>query len=309
MTRYNIIFFSACLIGVVISPLKAQKSSQDEMTRLKALSAVADKMPAGAERDALVAIIQKSLEELDVIVTQDAKELAKLSYLDIVGVEQSQDWALAELKKSELGKLVPDVITLKDGRSVKKEVVTMLNPTGLRWIGDRIEETNWTNLPDKLAADYGWNKSRQAAFEQWKTTATMNANANAAAARLRSMQEQNDSVARASKMSALTAGRVAVSFRVSQALKAGCLSYGARIETSAYWGGWEGLRWVDGLQVAEEHDEPIFIVGLPSSVVDGDKLAGWLYPCGIYRYTTVAGSEKSVRRYATTAQKASELTN
>lgn len=98
-----------------------------------------------------------------------------------------------------------------------------------------------------------------------------------------------------------------MSFRVSQALKDGCLSYGAHIETSPYWGRWDGLRWVDGLQAAEEHDEPVFIVGLPASVVDGDKLAGWLYPCGVYRYTTVSQTEKSVRRYATTASKAAEM--
>lgn len=180
----HFLHFALSIITFSISA-SAQVSANTEMERLKDLTEIAKKMPKSVEIYDLLGVIQKSLSELDVVVNKDTKALAELSavgYLDMIGADKSGNWSVAEMKKADLGSFVPAVINLKDGRTVKKEMITMLNPSGLRWIGDRIEETNWNNLPDQLAKDYGWNKSRQLAYEEWKGAATLKANANASEA-------------------------------------------------------------------------------------------------------------------------------
>lgn len=59
-----------------------------------------------------------------------------------------------------------------------------------------------------------------------------------------------------------------------------------------------------------ELDDPLllFVACKPGSDMhDGQKLAGKLYRCGVYKYVTVMGSEKTVPRFAATAEEAVEL--
>ena len=46
-----------------------------------------------------------------------------------------------------------------------------------------------------------------------------------------------------------------------------------------------------------EREEPVFIVGLSSGLVDGDTWTGRIYPMGTYNYTTVQGAPKKISQY------------
>lgn len=276
-----------CCVVFYASVMSAQNSIAIE----KAIEA-AKALPDGPQKDAMLNALGVSGDKRSVAL--------KPSFLDRLEVDYNGRWELAELKKIQVAEMVaPEtIIKLKDGRTVNLSSVTSLTPNGLRWIGASIEETHWMQLPESLAKAYGFSDVRQNAYEAWKKVATMDSAQRIAQERRALLEKERESTKKAELKEQLLKERVAVSFRVSQALEQGCLCYGARIERNQYWGRWEGLRWVPGLTVASEHDEPIYIVGLPASTVDGDQLAGWLYPCGVYRYTTVSGAAKAVRKYA-----------
>lgn len=130
----------------------------------------------------------------------------------------------------------------------------------------------------------------------------------AAEAAAKARAEEAASVERANAKAELERLKVPVHVRVSQVLKGGrLLGYGSRVERRAE--GWEiYFKEVEtkggGLVVNDEHSQPIYVVQAPSHLVDGDEWAGWLYPCGSYTYTTVAGASKTVRKYATTVEAA-----
>jgi len=109
------------------------------------------------------------------------------------------------------------------------------------------------------------------------------------------------------KMADLVAKRVAVAFEISQAGPRGALCYGRRVGQNENGGGWVGLNRAPKIVVSKEHDEPIFVVGLPDDTVDGERMMGWLYPCGIHRYTTVLGASKTVRKYAASVEEAARV--
>ena len=110
----------------------------------------------------------------------------------------------------------------------------------------------------------------------------------------------------AEEKEALEARRVPIAIQVSQALPEGALCYGRRVERIENAGGWVGLQRAPQFQLSEEHDQPIFVVGLPKTAVDGDTFMGWLYPCGTYNYTTVLGAFKRVLKYATSVDHAAQ---
>lgn len=53
-------------------------------------------------------------------------------------------------------------------------------------------------------------------------------------------------------------------------------------------------------------DEPLFVLGAPSNLVDGDHFSGVVYPAGIYIYAAVTGARKTIRCYATTPKVAAQ---
>lgn len=262
--------------------------------------AAARALPDGPQKDAILKALNAS----------SATPTKPVSYLDELGVDRDGKWNAAELKRPQVKQVfgATEEVILKDGRRVKLSSVTSLTPSGLRWIGEGIEEAHWSLLPESIIADYGFTPARQSNYEVWRKNQDAIAGRVVAQTNRAVMAEAKaELAAKESSEKALAnvmANRVAVSLRVSQATAKGCLCYGRRIETSSVWGRWEGLRWVPGMEVAAEHDAPIFVVGLPEDTVDGAKLAGWLYPCGIYRYTTVMGGEKTVRKYAASPSRA-----
>ncbi len=292
MKTINVIF--VCVLGA------AAAAAQDDKA---AALAAARALPDGPQKEAI-------LKALNAAPAPAAALTEQPSLYDELGVDHNEEWQNTELKKAQIAQIFAalDEMPLKDGRRVKISSITAVTPKGLRWIGAGIEEAHWSLLPDPFIAAFGFTQARQSAYEAWRKQADI-AGAAAVAAKNRQVQEQSkaalaqkDSDEQAMKEALAT--RVAVSLRVSQATQRGGLCYGRRIESSPLWGRWEGLQWVNGLAVAEEHDEPIFVLGLPADTVDGARLAGWLYPCGVHRYTTVRGSEKTVRKYATTPQRA-----
>lgn len=290
MKTLSIIVSTALLATVVLGQTAAVN---DALAAARAL-------PDGPQKDAILKALNAS----------SAPPTKSVSYLDELRVDSDGKWNAAELKKSQVAQMLgaAEEVLLKDGRRVKLSSVTSLTPSGLRWIGEGIEEAHWSLLPEASIAAYGFTPARQSSYEVWRKEQDVLAG--------RMVAEKNRAVLAEAKadlaakessekaMANVMANRVAVSLRVSQATAKGCLCYGKRIETSSVWGRWEGLRWVPGLEVAEEHDSPIFVVGLPEDTVDGAKMAGWLYPCGIYRYITVMGGEKTVRKYAASPDRA-----
>lgn len=53
--------------------------------------------------------------------------------------------------------------------------------------------------------------------------------------------------------------------------------------------------------------ERIYVMGLPSHLVDDDAFKTMIYPCGRYQYVTVLGSSATVERYATSSQRALDI--
>jgi hypothetical protein len=53
----------------------------------------------------------------------------------------------------------------------------------------------------------------------------------------------------------------------------------------------------DTIYNTREIKEPVFILGISSGYVDGDKWHGRLYPIGSYSYTTVQDAPKKVKKY------------
>lgn len=279
-----------CLIATLI----ATSNGQD--TALERARAAADLLPDGPQKDAVLAALNPPT--------------GQISFLDKIGVDRNGEWATAELKKAQVAEIFAGQthIPLTDGRKIAVSAVTSLTPSGLRWIGDGISEAHWSLLPESLVNAVGFTREREAAYTNWKQAANLTAARQIAAVKSDLAAKDRASVNLVARKEEILKSRVAVSLRVSQALEHGALCYGARIENNPYWGHWEGLRWVTGLTVADEHNDPIFVVGLPIETVDGSTTAGYLYPCGIYRYTTVAGAEKTVRKYATTPERVLEET-
>ena len=174
-------------------------------------------------------------------------------------------------------------------------------------IGNGIELVKWENIDPYLAQAYGWSEDIQAEYEAWKKTSALENERQLTEAKRAAQEQEVMSMRKAERERVVNASRAPVFVRISQVIKSGALGYGARIERPKY--SWE-QSFSDYLAgkvefiTSDEHDEPVFIVGLPGSLVDGDKWAGWLYPCGQYSYTTVAGGQKTVRKYATTARQA-----
>jgi len=102
----------------------------------------------------------------------------------------------------------------------------------------------------------------------------------------------------------LEKSRVAVAIQVSQFGPEGSLCYGRRVQRIENAGGWVGLQRAPQIVLSPEHDEPICVVGLPKTTVDGEAFMGWLYPCGTYTYTTILGASKTVRKYAISLEEA-----
>lgn len=193
----------------------------------------------------------------------------------------------------------------RTGEPLKIDQVLSASPLGVKAMTNKgVELVPWSHFPGEYRSKLGLTSDVVALYSQMKSAQVKDLTAQRQSAQREAQDLAAASYQRAAREKSIYAGRVAISLRVSQALPDGCLCYGTAIDTSPAWGRWEGLLWVDGLKPAEEHDEPIYIIGLPATVVDGDKLAGWLYPCGVYRYTTVAGGSKSVRKYAATLKKA-----
>lgn len=110
------------------------------------------------------------------------------------------------------------------------------------------------------------------------------------AARLAEMK----SVRRAETRRSLEKNKVSMTVRVSQVLGSGdWLGYPQKYLQN---GEYETAR------------EPICIMG-GSGKVDGEIWAGFLYECGTYRYETVSGTVKTVRKYATTSEMALDEIN
>lgn len=278
----------------MLAVLASAGLSQDAaIERAKAAAAL---LPDGPQKDAVLAALNGPAN--------------KASFLDKINVEKTGDWMFAEIKKPQVTELFAGAdlthLPLKDGRSVALGAITSLTPSGVRWIGDGISEAHWSLLPQLVIDAYGFSREREAAYLEWKKGANLTAARQIASVKSDLAAKERAGINMAAKKEEIIKGRVAVSLRVSQALEGGALCYGARIEANPFWGKWEGMRWVPGLTVADEHNEPVYVVGLSPETADGDTTAGYLYPCGIYRYTTVTGAAKTVRKYAVTPERAIE---
>jgi len=51
----------------------------------------------------------------------------------------------------------------------------------------------------------------------------------------------------------------------------------------------------------------IFVIGIPSNLVDNDRFATTIYPCGRHQYVTVLGANATIDRYATSPTVARKL--
>lgn len=83
-----------------------------------------------------------------------------------------------ELKKDQIAailrlnpRLPQDLFELKNGQQVKLESVTVLNPTGLRWIAQGIEEAPWSELNPQVVELFGWTPDVKTRYEAWKEAA------------------------------------------------------------------------------------------------------------------------------------------
>ena len=213
----------------------------------------------------------------------------------------------------QVTKVSKDAVTLMHSKGVATIPKTMLSAevlSGLqeKWPKPFADFVMLERQETELASAREMNESQRelarenAISHQHITTTEMlkrtlaDANYNAEHRKLQLTDKEKASVAQS---------RVPVAIRVSQATPEGALAYGRRVTQAAGAGGdWAGLHRAPQIIISEEHDEPIFVVGLPNTTVDGETLAGWLYPCGQYRYTTVLGALKTVRKYATSPERA-----
>lgn len=265
----------------------------------KAVSAF-KRLPDGADKDAIGDLIEAALKDM---------KSALPAAPPLTQAEREMKRPQLEALIAKTPNIPKDHILLADGRKIALANVTMLTPVGLRFIGEGIEEVKWEGIDPRLAQAYGWSEDVQAEYESWKKDAAYKGAQSVNAAKREAQEMEAQSLRKAERERQVTAARVPVFVRVSQVVTNGALGYGARVERPKY--SWEQSfeDWNNGkveFLTDKEHDEPVFVVGLPARVVDGDQWAGWLFPCGKYVYTTVAGAQKTVRKYATTAKVALE---
>ncbi len=262
------------------------------------------RLPEGPDKDVIGEFLQMSGKDLTASLSPVFYEAPKRQPAEMEMKRQQLEALL-----SKTPNIPSDHVLLADGRKIPLANVTLLTPVGLRFIGAGIEEVRWENIDPRLAKAYGWSEDVQAEYEAWKKDAVYKGAQSVNAAKKEAQEMEILSLRAAERERQVQAARVPVFVRVSQVVENGALGYGARVERPKY--SWEQSfeDWNSGkveFITDKEHDEPVFVVGLPERVVDGDKWAGWLFPCGKYSYTTVAGGSKTVRKYATTAKVALE---
>ncbi len=153
---------------------------------LAAASAVVKKMPEGADKDALAALVHAYATVM--------KERIHALQHDLLITPFSVAGPQCELKKAQVEEILKtdaalpsDHIPLRDGRKVSVSSITLLTPSSLRWIGDRLEEASWSEIDPRHIHLFGWTEERQRRYEEWRRDAV----AKAVADRAKAVAEAN----------------------------------------------------------------------------------------------------------------------
>jgi hypothetical protein len=174
--------------------------------------------------------------------------------------------------------------------------LSRVEPDGLVLItDDGIEKIPFTQLSPEVRAKYGYKPQAAAQYSAKLAAAQHEAfRRNEAALQTQEQEKTREwnaheavlqqRATRKDLNEAISQSAMQVQAKVSQVTDDGALCYYDEIEPG-------------GTVV---HHEAIFIAGLgvKQGLVDDSKWQGTVYLCGVYRYTTVMGAEKTVKKYA-----------
>lgn len=200
--------------------------------------------------------------------------------------------------------LYADDITTIKGKTYTDVAVQRVDPDGISIKHSAgLGKLYFSELPPDIQAKYGYDPIKHQKY----------------------YEAQQRQAANAEMMRTLDAIAIEVEAKLSQVLEDGALAYITIIDTYVYtntytdshYGSKESYNPLTGGSTimpsgsqgsvvrsrvetsydTREVEEPVFIAGISSGYVDGDKWYGKLYPIGSYSYTTVRDAPKKVKKY------------
>jgi hypothetical protein len=176
-----------------------------------------------------------------------------------------------------------DDITTIRGEKFTNVSISRVEPDGIVVRkSDGIVKIPFSDLSPELRAKYGYDPEKAAQY---------NAAAQAAVAELQQQMEQTSRDGKV--METVEKSAMEIRAKILQVTADGVLATYYAKDAS----GW----------IPKEMSDTILIVGLPRIYSDGDTWQGTVYIAGTHQYITTTGATKTIRRWATSKQKAFEL--
>lgn len=153
--------------GDVFSPLPRDSLARMQ-ARVDALEGLLKTLPDGVDKETLRQVMTDNRAMLSVFtrsLDEGGYDMSPFRFID-EKCELKRD-QIAEFMKRDAS-LTTEGVPLRDGRVIKFDSVTMLSPSGLRWIGEKIEQVPWPEIDPALTRLFGWTPDIQRRYEAWK---------------------------------------------------------------------------------------------------------------------------------------------
>jgi hypothetical protein len=208
-------------------------------------------------------------------------------------------------------------ITTLNGRTYTNCILRRVDPDGITVRHSKgLAKLLFTELPEEMRGKYGYDPEKAQAYSRHVSEKTAESWARRQEEWKRQKEESDSRRAMQDVVESIAKQRMAVAGDVLQITDDGVLLSGSvTLEESLEVDPTDPVRRIDGptmrkvtrLKNVTAKYEPVFIVGIGAGLHDGASWAGAVYPAGTYRYTSVQGVTKTVKRFATTAEGAATL--